>query len=154
MNSDNHNAARQLAVKLLASREHSVQELSRKLDQRGYPTEVIELAINWCQQHDLQSDNRYAQAYARYRAGRLYGPLLIQAELRQRGVADELIAEALDNLSNEWLDAAVRFLHKRNDDLSDYKQRGKAFQALCRKGFSSDTARQALENSGSDETNQ
>ncbi len=144
MTDDNNSAARQLAVKLLARREHSAEELTYKLTRRGYSPETVELALNWCQQHDLQSDSRYANAYARQRSMRLYGPLLIQAELRQRGVADELIADALDELADQWLDAAVRFLHKRNDDLSDFKQQGKAFQALCRKGFSSDTARRAL----------
>lgn len=144
MQSDNDSAARQLAVKLLARREHSGQEIYRKLSQRGYSSETCQQALDWCQQHDLQSDTRYAEAYARQRAGRCYGPLLIQAELRQRGVTDHLISSALQPLNDQWLSGATRFLDKRNDDLSDFKQRGKAYQALCRKGFSSDTARQAL----------
>ncbi len=145
MSSDNLNAARQLAVKLLAGREHSTAELQYKLGRRGYSEDVIDQALQWCREHGLQSDTRYAQAYARQRAGRLYGPLIIQAELRQKGVADELIEDAITGLNNQWLDGALRFLGKRRDDLSDYKQRGKAYQALCRKGFSSDLAKRALE---------
>lgn len=145
MNSDNQSAARQLAVKLLATREHSAQELHYKLGRRGYAEDVIDQALQWCQQHDLQSDTRFTEAYAKHRVGRLYGPLIIQAELRQKGVADELIEDAMANLDGQWLDAAIRFLGKRRDDLSDYNQRGKAYQALCRKGFSGDVARQALD---------
>lgn len=143
--SDSGSAARQLAVKLLAAREHSADELRHKLSRRGYADEVIDQALQWCRQHDLQSDHRFAEAYAKQRAGRLYGPLIIQAELRQKGVADELINEALADLEDQWLDAAIRFLGKRRDDLSQYQQRGKAYQALCRKGFSSDIARQAID---------
>ncbi len=144
MSKDSDSAARQLAVKLLARREHSAQELQHKLAQRGYSEQTVSQALAWCQQHDLQSDTRYAEAYAKQRAGRLYGPLLIQAELRHKGITDELVADAMAKLEDDWLAAALRFLGKRRDDLSDYAQRGKAFQALCRKGFSSDVARRAL----------
>lgn len=132
-------------VKLLSGREHSVSELQYKLARRGYAENITDQALQWCREHDLQSDIRFAQAYARQRAGRSYGPLIIQAELRQKGVADELIEDAIADLNDQWLDGAIKFLSKRRDDLSDYKQRGKAYQALCRKGFSGDVAKRALE---------
>lgn len=142
---DNESAARQLAVKLLARREHSAGELQHKLARRGYYDADIQQALAWCREHNLQSDQRYAEAYAQQRAGRLYGPLIIQAELRQKGVSDEFIDDALASLDDEWLEAAMRFLRRRRDDLSDYQQRGKAYQALSRKGFDGDVVRRALE---------
>lgn len=142
--SDRDSAARELAVTLLARREHSVQELTQKLARRGYQEDSITQALEWCQHHDLQSDDRFAEIYVRHRASQLYGPLHIQSELRQRGIDDMSADDTIKQAAINWSDNALQFLHKRNQDLTDYAAQGKAYQALCRKGFTSSQARAAL----------
>jgi regulatory protein len=50
----------------------------------------------------LADDRRFAEAFVRSRAGRGQGPVRIARELRGRGVADELVREALAPYAREW----------------------------------------------------
>lgn len=67
------------------------QKLSRRAANPRDVDSVLErlLARHWL------DDSRFALGYARYRSRRRYGRRRIEMELRRRGVAAELIAEAL-----------------------------------------------------------
>ena len=88
------------AVRLLAVREHSVQELRRKL--RRVRTSdcaddaAIEAVLEDLQRDGLLSEERFVEAFVRSRVGRGQGPAKIRAGLMERGVARELVDDALD----------------------------------------------------------
>ena len=52
--------AYQLAVKLLAQREHSIQELRRKLTRKEFSSDSIDAVVSTLQESNLVSDARYA----------------------------------------------------------------------------------------------
>ena len=90
------------AVRLLAAREHSRAELERKLATKGHQEDAFGPVLDDLEQRGLLSDQRFAEQYVAQRVRKGYGPLRIRAELRERGVSSELIAEALDHGDHDW----------------------------------------------------
>lgn len=144
-------AARAAAVRMLSLREHSAHELHVKLLGKGYSAELADAALAWCQEHDLQSEQRFVQAFVRQRLGRLYGPRRIRAELMAKGIAEHDVKAALAEHADDWLAAAHRFVARKHVDLSNYQQRGKLYQALLRRGFTSEQAGRVLRGAPDDQ---
>lgn len=125
------------ALKLLARREHSRQELQRKLQQRGFAAEAIAAALNELESADWLSATRYAEAYVRSRIASGFGPLRIQAELSQRGLDQAQIQAALEQAEADWAELASRQYHKRFGEtpITDMKERAKRQRYLAGRGF-------------------
>ncbi len=104
---------RETALRLLARREHSRQELVLKLGARGFQQQEVTDVIDRLADEGLQSDVRFASSFTRYRINRGQGPLRIRAELQQRGVGNELITDALDSEGVDWLELAEEQRRKR-----------------------------------------
>ena len=132
---------RRAAMDLLARREHSRQELQRKLARRfAVDAEVIFSVINQLTQEGLQSDQRLAEALLRYRSNRGQGPLKIKAEMREKCIESDLIEQIFDEANIDWFDLALRVLEKRYGDGSavDASARAKRTRFLQQRGFSFD----------------
>src|SRR4029434_2125245 len=89
------------AIALLARRDHSRAELSRKLGRYlGEDDDSTEInrVLDELDRNGLLSDERFASAVARSRAQR-FGDARIRYDLRRFGVADELSAAALARLA-------------------------------------------------------
>lgn len=84
------------ALRLLAMREHSRQELARKLHARGYQSEAIEPVLDALTVEGLLSEPRLVETYVAERLGKGFGPLRIRQELRDKGLAEAAIAPHLD----------------------------------------------------------
>ncbi|MGM0593283.1 MAG: regulatory protein RecX [Pseudomonadota bacterium] len=134
--------AYQAAVGLLARREHSARELATKLAARGYAVEAVEAALARLASERLQSDERFAEAYLRQRSQKGYGPQRIAAELRERGVEDDLISEAFRRAEAEgevdWFALAAAVYRKKygNEPPGDRKARAKRQRFMLYRGFS------------------
>jgi len=81
------------AMRLLARREHSRDELRRKLARIAAETDDVDGVIETLAQKGWLSDARYAEQAVRAKSRR-FGPLKVAHELRVKGVADETIAAA------------------------------------------------------------
>ncbi|MEY3033120.1 MAG: hypothetical protein RLZZ622_1595 [Planctomycetota bacterium] len=106
---------RRAAMDCLARREHSYFELKQKL-QLKFPerdSEEIRLELERLRAENLQSDRRFVDAFVRARKSRGYGFQIIREELRQRFVAEELIAEFLINDDEEWNEVLDQLIHRR-----------------------------------------
>lgn len=104
---------REYAIKLLSRREYSRFELEQKLKAKGYYGAVVDGALLELKENGLQSDERFAACYARSRIERGCGPIRIQYELQNRGIAAEIIADALDEHKDQWLDLAQKVRIKK-----------------------------------------
>jgi regulatory protein len=130
------------AVELLARREHSAQELARKLRTRGCDQAVVETVLARLAAERLQSDARYAEVYLRQRSEKGYGPQRIRAELQERGVDERLIGEAMRRAVDEgevdWFErAATAYVRKFGGrPVEDLKDRAKRQRFLQYRGFS------------------
>ena len=84
------------ALNLLARRDHSSVELSRKLAAKGFPAEEIEAALSRLHGLCYLDDRRYAEQWAirAVREGTAVGPRL-RLELRRRGIPQEIAESAM-----------------------------------------------------------
>jgi len=101
------------AMRLLTRREHSCQELTQKLQRRGFELALIEEIIHDFKRQDLISDERYAESYTRTRYTKGYGPIRIAQELKQRGVEEDIIIAALANKELHWYESVQKVRSKR-----------------------------------------
>ena len=140
----------QTAVRLLATREHSRAELRRKLLARGGEAAVVEGVLDALAQRRLQSDARYAEQYVAQRAARGYGPARICAELRERGIDDDVIADWLDERDPVWKDRLAEVARKRFGAAgpADFRDRARRARFLEYRGFGAELIRRVLFSGG------
>ncbi len=134
----NQTSVRKKAMDLLARREHSEQELRRKLKTRDHDADAIDEVLRGLKQDHLLSDERFTEAYVNHRFNAGVGPLKIRFELRQKGVADALADEFLEPLSDRWDQLMVQQrIRKYGKEIpSDYAKRMKQARFLQNRGFS------------------
>ena len=118
------------AIRLLAGREYSVNELSTKLGRRFSP-EAISNVVTEMQSQGYLCNTRYGEAFCRSRVARGYGPVFIARELEQNGLDADLIDELLQPHDDRWLEYAVAQVEKKT---SKAQSRG----ALFNHGYGSD----------------
>src|SRR3954465_14951054 len=88
--------ARSLCLRLLTARARTRAELAGQLAKRGYPDDVSNRVLDRMADVGLIDDADFAEQWVRSRrenAGK--GKRALAAELRTKGVDDDLIAEAL-----------------------------------------------------------
>jgi len=99
--------AYQVALRMLARRDHFRAELESKLRQRGFSPTDVEAALARCDALGLIDDCGLACRFAEVRATESgWGPRRIEAELRRRGV-DRGTAEESSRLDRVRLRAAL-----------------------------------------------
>ncbi len=100
-------------MRLLAAREHSRVELRRKLLARRFADADIEQVLDDLAERGLQSDERFVEQYVAMRRNRGYGPLRIEAELGERGLAGALVDAWIDSRDPEWHETLVAVARRK-----------------------------------------
>jgi regulatory protein len=138
-----------LALALLARREHSRQELTRKLRRRGFEADKVATLLDRLAEQGCLSDRRFAEQYVRERIARGFGPLRIRSELKDRGVSGEAAAIALQQQADDWRVRADRARRKRfGDEIpQDLRERARQVRFLQYRGFSADHIKAVLADS-------
>jgi regulatory protein len=134
------------AVRLLARREHSIDELRRKLARKGYPSEAIEPVIQKLVGKRLVSDERFTSSFVHHHAKRGQGPVRIRAELRQQGIPDSQVEEALRCAEVDWVKLA-REVRRRKFGATPPRglgERAKQARFLQYRGFDAEQLRAAF----------
>jgi len=138
--------ARRAALNLLARREHSFHELLEKLAGK-YPDfdheEVLLPVVQTLRDEKLQSDERFAESWVRYRSSRGFGPLKIAAELQPRRLERDLVRKVLYFSGPDWEQRCVQVLHDkfRLAAKPSLAERQKWQRFLLQRGFSNDQIR-------------
>lgn len=138
---------REAAIRLLARREHGRRELADKLERKnaGVDPGVLHQVLDELAREGLQSDVRFAESFARQRAGKRFGPVRIRAELRQRGIDEGVADAAIDALEVDFFElAAETYVQRygRSGPPGDMRERARRHQALLRRGFAHDHLRE------------
>lgn len=133
------------AVALLARREHSRQELTRKLATRGFPPDVIAAALATLERTGVLVEARFTESFIRSRVGKGQGPARIRAELAQRGIADA--DDQLREAEVDWVESVRAVRRKRfgPEPPRDYRERARQARFLEYRGFDHAQIRAALE---------
>jgi regulatory protein len=107
---------RQRALDYLARREYSVAELSKKLQSvaRQYELNADEIPEIWAdfQKRNWVSDSRFTEQILHARKTK-FGSARIAHELREKGVSDNLIADALQDVKQDELENAKAVWRKK-----------------------------------------
>jgi regulatory protein len=140
-------ACRRTAVELLARREHSRSELTRKLAVRGFPEDVILPVLDELERTGELADVRFTDSFVRARVAKGQGPQRIRAELAQRGVPETQAAEGLRSADVDWR-ATIRAVRAKRfgpELPRDHAERARQARFLQYRGFDSAQIRAALE---------
>lgn len=114
------------AVRLLAVRDHSEQELRRKLltpafsaasgkpqDDVTYSAEEVEQVIAWCYEQSWLNDLQFASRFISSRSRKGYGPQAIRQSLQQKGIDRETQHEAFGACDIDWSRLALETAERK-----------------------------------------
>lgn len=138
----NVEAAYRVAVRLLALRPRAVNELLRRLRDRGHDPSAVGAAVGRLEEQGLLDDHEFARHFARVRSSRGHGPGRLITDLLARGVdrrkAEQAVYEVLDAEEVDVLGQARSLAEKRCGQLGDLpagvKQR-RLLAYLGRRGY-------------------
>jgi regulatory protein len=135
---DSLEIATQRAIDLLSYRPRAEAEIRKRLSESGFGSGEIEEVLGRLRQAGLVSDENFARGWADNRAAfRPRSHRMVAAELRQKGVADETIEQALSELPADGdlaYQTAERYA-RRLDGLEWEDFRKKLGGHLGRKGY-------------------
>lgn len=127
------------ALHLLEQGDRTKKDLEEKLLKNGYPPEAAEAALAYVESFHYIDDKRYALSYIQNQSGRK-GRARIQMELRRKGVPQEYIDQAFQEMEEETdTEAVIRELvqkKRRGQGPMDEKEKQKLYGFLLRRGFS------------------
>lgn len=140
---DEGKRAREIALGILARRDTTAAELSRKLKDKGIDAPLVNEAVARCREWGYLDDRRFARQWAEsaIRNGRGFGPRL-RLELERRGVPPDVVADVLAALSREYdeMETLTALLAKRftgfNAATATDREKRRVVQYLQRRGFS------------------
>ena len=142
------------AFRYLSGRSHSSFELKNKLKKKGYDSSVIDKVLNDLKEKKYLDDFSFAENFVRNRIERRKeGVMKITSELFKKGISREIITEVTKgindnpkNFENAFALAKSKYekLLKRNET-DKRKIKGKLFNFLKGRGFTTDTIFEAVE---------
>jgi regulatory protein len=143
---DDQQAARLAALRLLNRRDYGARELEARLAERGFTAATATAVVERLLQEKLLDDARFAEHFVAYHANRGQGPVRIAHQLREAGVAEELVAAMVDAGSADWRRRCAEVRRKRfgASEPASWAERGKQARFLAQRGFSSEQVRAAI----------
>lgn len=138
---------RQRALNYLARREYTRDELYRKLLPYAEEADSLEDLLADFKARGWLSEQRFVEQVVHARSGR-YGSRYIAHELREKGVGEELIAQALPQLKENDLETARAIWSKKfGKPPQDANERAKQMRFLQSRGFGLDVIGKLLKGS-------
>jgi regulatory protein len=139
---DNADDAEATAVRVLRAAAQSSASLQRKLERRGYSSDAALEAVRRCAAMGYINDAALAASVAARHRRSGHGRARVAADLRARGVAGDVIAEALDGQTDTEEAAALAVAEQLwsragDPETRDQRARMRIAGALQRRGFSS-----------------
>ncbi|HEX4214018.1 MAG TPA: regulatory protein RecX [Candidatus Dormibacteraeota bacterium] len=131
--------AYEVAIRLLAQRAHGTAELARKLEQKGCAREDVEEALVRLRDSGYLDDDAFAASLVRRRVTQR-GRVAIAAELREKGLSQEVVARALADVDAEVELQAAQEFAERSGRLEPERLAGR----LQRRGFAANVIRAVL----------
>jgi regulatory protein len=138
---------REAALRYLDYRPRSQAELKQRLARRGFDDETIEATLARLKEQGLVDDLAFARFWAENRQA--FSPRsrwLLRRELRQKGVADEVMARVLADIDDEAGAYQAALAKARSLTTGDYEVfRQRLGDYLKRRGFGYGVIKNTLE---------
>lgn len=138
------------ALKALARREHTRQELQAKLRPFAEDVDELEPLLDDLEKRGWLSEARFVEQLTTVRRRR-FGAARILHELREKGVSDTALAAAQSLLKDGEVDAARAVWKKKFGSLpTTLEERAKQSRFLASRGFSAEVVHAVLKKSCED----
>ncbi|KIQ94442.1 Regulatory protein recX [Anoxybacillus thermarum] len=137
---DDETKAYKMALRFLAYRMRSKQEVTDYLEKKGVDRGTIERVIGKLQNERYIDDEQFAHAYVQTQVNTtMKGPYVIYKELIDKGICEDAIAKAMERYTEEMQqDKAMKWVEKVNKQSkkrSYQEQKAYIAQLLHMKGF-------------------
>lgn len=134
--------ARRYAFLLLKYRLRSTKELGERLARKKFPADIAGQVIKSLEEKGFLDDNAFARAWIASR-GQKFGGRRITQELRQKGIAPDLVTEGLRELKERCPEEeTIRRLAgaklRKSTGLHPQTAKRRIYAYLLRRGFSPD----------------
>jgi regulatory protein len=138
------------ALALLARREHTRAEMTRKLSPHAESAEQLEQLLDALVARGWLSELRFAESRANALA-RKFGSRKVEYELKSRGVSAEVVGRAVEQARAQEL-AGCRAAWQRKFGVlpQDAAERGRQMRFLAGRGFCAEAVRQVLKGGDAD----
>lgn len=137
--------AKDTAMRFIGYKARTKKEVTEKLKEKEFSNEITDEVIALLEKYNYINDEAFARAYIKERFNsKGYGALRISYELKHKGIADDIINEALSDMSLNEEERAVllikkKLAYKSIDIQNDLKEKQRLYGYLARRGFSYDT---------------
>ncbi len=145
----------EFAYKLLGLRLRSVFEMEKRLKEKGFEKEIIGQVIKKLEEQGYLDDEKFTEAWIHDRINlQPRGNFLISRELKEKGIASELIEKKLSELlpiekelemAEELADKKIKIIKNRKVKLPKEKIYQMMAAFLQGKGFSGEVIKEVME---------
>jgi regulatory protein len=142
---------RQRALEYLGKREYSTTELGQKLKAFAEESDDIPALLADFKSRGWLSDERFTEQLIHARKAK-FGSAKVANELREKGVADDLIAEAVSEIKESELENATEVWRKKfKHHASNRNEWAKQARFLQSRGFGFETIKKVLNKQDNDD---
>ena len=147
---NNAEIARAYAFLLLKFRLRSENELKARLRQKGFSEELAGSTVGFLKDKEFIDDQVFARGWVSLRLKRPWGLRKIKQELLQKGLAEEIIQDALAQAKEHYNESQiVRQLAKQRfskfKGIDPLKAKARVYGYLMRRGFSPELIGEVIE---------
>lgn len=131
--------AKEKALSLLQYRNRTKLEMKQKLEQNGYPKEIIDRVDEFLQRYGFLDDERYTKSYIELYAKKK-SRLQMQQDLRRKGISKELFSEIWEEQPEESEEESLKKLMEkrfRNGNIPTKETFQKHYAFFARRGYPS-----------------
>ena len=145
--SEQLNKLRAKALAWLGRQEYFEVKFRNKLAQHEASPEHIELIVQEFIERNWLSEQRYCDGFVRGRINKGHGRIRINADARQKGLAQDCLSKALVENDIDWFEQAHTTYAKRFGDkpIADLKERAKRMRFMQYRGFTIEQVNYAIE---------
>ncbi|RQO38735.1 recombination regulator RecX [Herminiimonas sp. KBW02] len=139
------------ALRYLSAREHSRQELGRKLARYAQEGDDVEALLDTLEAAKFLSQSRFSESLVHRRAAR-FGNSRIMSELKSHGIDAESLTDIKANLAaDEFARARAVWERKFGAVATSSEERAKQMRFLMQRGFSHRAIQAAMRAANTDE---
>jgi regulatory protein len=133
------------ALRILGKRNMSRSELTERLVSKGENEDTAQETADWLERIGAINDEEYAALIVRHYASNGYGRGRIKDELYRRGIGRDLWEDALAGLTEQDETLYKMISSKLKGEKPDRKELKRVTDGLCRRGFSWEEIKAAVE---------
>ena len=143
--------AKNYIYRLLKIRFRSEREVRDKLRQKGFSEPTADEAVGYFKGMDLLNDRFFAQKWITWRLAKPFGLKRVRLELKEKGVAPELIEEELRETKSDYSEEEIvaRLAQRRaakHTGVPREKMKQRVYGYLMRRGFNPAAVFKAVKN--------